>query len=84
MEGSTEKGWERGRRAYREIEKCFFFGKEFDTCKIYNYPCKTLLYIRRFGFLNKPNQATNYNKNCTETVRLFKIHNFSVFIYLFI
>ena len=42
-----ERERERGRRAYREIEKVFvfFFGKEFDTCKIYNYPCKTLLYI---------------------------------------
>ena len=59
MEGSTE----RGRRAYREREKVFsFLGKEFGTFKIYNYPCKTLLYIRRFGFLNKPNQATNCNK----------------------
>ena len=51
MEGSTERERERererGRRPYREIEKVFvfFFGKEFDTCKIYNYPCKTLLYI---------------------------------------
>ena len=47
-ERERERERERGRRAYREIEKVFvfFFGKEFDTCKIYNYPCrKTLLYI---------------------------------------
>ena len=66
MEGSTERERE------RERERVFFLGKEFGTCKIINYPCKILLYIRRFGFLNKPNQATNCNKNGSETVRLIQ------------
>ena len=70
MEGSTERGEERIERE-RERESVFF-GKEFGTCKIFNYPCKILLYIRRFGFLNEPNQATNCNKNGSETVRLIQ------------
>ena len=70
-----ERERERGRRAYREIEKVFvfFLGRNLILAKFITTRVVRLFYIYDgLVFLNKPNQATNCNKNCSETVWLIQ------------
>ena len=77
MEGSTERERERerGRRPYRVIEKVFvffFFGRNLILAKFITTRVRLFYIYDGLVFLNKPNQATNCNKNCSEMVRLIQ------------
>ena len=69
-----ERERERGRRAYREIEKVFvfFLGRNLILAKFITTRVRLFYIYDGLVFLNKPNQATNCNKNCSETVRLIQ------------